>query len=323
MNLLISIPAFAKHGGIRILIELANRLSKWHNVTIYSLQGLHGIEYWNINEKVKVTDKIDFEGQDTLLIGSPHTIHLQDTFKGKIFIHLQMMEHLFSGNAKWKEECVKTYTSKHPLMSISEWNIEQLKNVYKRTAPTYYIGNGINYDEFPIDFKEKDFKTVLVEGWNAGNPSKDTENIAPKVALKLKREGYNIITYGREAPKYMSYVPEEVYISPDLKRLNSLYSRATILLKASKYDARSCSPMEAMTKGTVTARAIIKGDDDLINNVNCLKVGYSEQQLYKAAKTLLTNKEVYKSLQNGCKPALEYNNWDERIKEINNILTNG
>lgn len=324
MNLLISIPGFPAHGGIRILVEIANRLTKWHNVTIYSLHGLSGKEYWNIDPKVKVLSEVNLSDYDTLLIGSPHTIHLEDSFKGKVVIHLQMLENMFAPFDKnWQNQCLKTYRSQNYLLSISEWNMVELHNKYGRTAKTSYIGNGINYNDFPIDFSEKDFKTVLVEGWNAGNPTKDTDNICPKVALRLKREGYKIITYGREKPKVLSYVPDEYYISPSLEKLNELYSRATILLKASKYDARSCSPMEAMTKGTVTARAIIKGDDDLINNVNCLKVGYSEQQLYKAAKTLLTNKEVYKSLQNGCKAALEYNNWDERIKEINNILTNG
>lgn len=320
MNLLISIPGFPAHGGIRILIEIANRLTKWHNVTIYSLGGLSGIEYWNIDPKVKVTTNIDLEAYDTLLIGSPHTINLEDVFHGKIFIHLQMMEHLFNSNLKWNELCKKTYTSKNPLLSISEWNIFDLQSVYKRTGPTHYIGNGINYNDFPIKETKKDFKTVLVEGWGASNPSKDTDNIAPKVALKLKREGYHIISYGREKPKLYGYVPNEFYIMPNLEKLNELYSRATILLKASKYDARSCSPVEAMTKGTVTARAIIKGDDDLKNNVNCLKVGYSEQQLYKAAKNLLTNEVDYKRLQSGMKETLKYNDWDKRIKEINEII---
>lgn len=321
MNLLISIPGFPAHGGIRILVEIANRLTKWHNVTIYSLHGLNGIEYWNINPKVKVLDKVNLDDYDTLLIGSPHTIHLEDQFKGKVVIHLQMMEHLFNADRRWLEMCKKTYTSKKTILSISEWNMFDLHNVHGRTARTVYIGNGINYDEFPIKETVKDFKNVLVEGWDAGNPAKDTDHIGPKVALKLKREGYTILTYGRHKPKVMSYVPDEYHISPSLEKLNELYSRATILLKASKYDARSCSPMEAMTKGTITARAIIKGDDDLIDNANCLKVGYSEQQLYKAAKTLLTNKALFTTLQAGCKDTLEYNNWDKRIEDINKIIT--
>lgn len=323
MNLLISIPGFPAHGGIRILVEIANRLTKWHNVTIYSLHGLAGKEYWNIDPKVKVLSEVKLSDYDTLLIGSPHTIHLEDSFKGKVVIHLQMLENMFVPfDKQWQNQCLKTYRSQNDLLSISEWNMVELHNKYGRTSKTVYIGNGINYNDFSIEFSEKDFKTVLVEGWNAGNPTKDTDNIAPKVALRLKREGYKIITYGREKPKVLSYVPDEYYISPSLEKLNELYSRATILLKASKYDARSCSPMEAMTKGTVTARAIIKGDDDLIGSVNCLKVNYSEAELYKAAKTLLTNQDFFYQLQQGCKDTLEYNNWDKRIEDINKWLVN-
>lgn len=322
-NLFITIPAFGLHGGIRVIIELANRLTKYYNVHLHSLNGLHNVDYWSINEKVKIVDS-DMSNMDILLITSPHSIdfgYRVDT-PNNVFVHLQMMEHLFNNSIKWHDQCKRLYTTEYPIMSISEWNIERLTSVYKRQGITHYIGNGVNTDDFEIKFTDKDFKTVLVEGLEPGNPAKDTDRIGSKVALKLKREGYDIIAYGQTPPKLYGHVPCEFHQSPSLEKLNELYERATILLKASKYDARSCSPIEAATKGTVTARAIINGDDDLINNVNCLKVGYSEQSLYKAAKKLLTDKENYYRLQSGLKDLLKQNDWDIWIKKIHEIISN-
>ena len=100
--------------------------------------------------------------------------------------------------------------------------------------------------------------------------------------------------------------------------MNQLYSQATILVKATLYDARACAPMEAMCKGTVTARAIMHGDDDLIHGENCLKCGYDKDHLYRNAKELLTNHELRKRLANNCIEYVRKYNWDYWMEVINN-----
>lgn len=110
-----------------------------------------------------------------------------------------------------------------------------------------------------------------------------------KIAVRLKHQGYNIIGYGFNLINHFAL--DEYYVRPDLATMNELYERATILLKATKYDARALSSLEAATKMTVTARAITLGDDDLTNDYNCLRCDYNESQLYAIAKELLENKE--------------------------------
>lgn len=321
MKVFITTPSFGLHGGIRIIVELANRLTKWHEVYLHSLAGNENIEYWDINPGVKIVGS-DMGGMDCLIVTSPHSIHFQNRpdCPDKVFLHCQMAEHLFNKDRAWQLMCREFYTSKHPMLSISKWNIDLFRSEFKRTGETHYIGNGVNFDHFPIEKPEKDGKVVLVEGWEARNPAKDVNKIAPVVAHRLKRDGYTIVAYGATPLRTLGHVPQEYYQKPSLEKINELYSRATILLKASKYDARSCSPVEAGTKYTVTARAIIQGDDDLIDGVTCLKTPYNEMKLYKAAKALLTDHDLRNKLADGMAEHLKANNWDSWMKKINQII---
>lgn len=320
MKIFITIPSFARHGGVRIIGEWSNRLCEWHDVYLHCLSGEIKWDWFALNPKIKLMDA-DMSGMDCLIITSPHSIHFQNRPDApkKIFIFAQMAEHLFNPDQQWKKKCLELYTSKHPMFSISEWNIEEFKKL-GRKGITHYIGNGVNTEDFPIERPEKDGKTILIEGWEAYNQAKDIDKLAPKVAQRLKKEGYKIIAYSQFPLKTLPGIPDEYYYNPDLKTMNDLYRRATILIKASRYDARSCSPCEAMSKGCVTVRAIIKGDDDLIHEHNCLKVGYNINQLYEATKRILKDEHLRLRLQEQCYKHIEEYSWDYWMEKINKIL---
>lgn len=318
MNICITIPSFAIHGGIRILMEWANRLSKWHRVTI--LMPVPGkCEWFHIHPEVSITSAINWRIVDCLIIGSPHAVDLLEAPVKKKFVFCQMAEHLFNTSSSWQGQCRKFYKAPVPMFSISRWNIEDFKKM-GRLAETHYIGNGVNLEDFPISTMPKDNKTVLVEGWEPGNPSKDQLYFGAKVAAKLKSDGYRILAYSQYPLKKHQNIPDEYYQCPSLQVMNDLYERATILIKASRFDARSCAPMEAMTKGTVTARAIIKGDDDLIHMSNSLVSGYNINALYNNALLLLNNQSLRNELSYNCIEYVQKYNWDYWMKKINEIL---
>jgi len=244
-----------------------------------------------------------------------------------------MAEHLFNPtNKRWFELCKKFYTSNHPMFSISEWNIK-LFSEFGRTAKTHYIRNGVNFIDFPISYKSKDMKTILVEGWECTNPSKDSEYLGPRAARKLRDSGYYIIAFSQKELTNYCPVPHEYYVKPSLEKMNELYERATIMIKATKFDARSCAPMEAMTKGTVTFRAIDEGDDDLINAENCIKIPYSQLQDYsynsvedEIVKRIIglttINSEYLSQLSNNARKYVQNKcGWDEVIWEIHKIIS--
>ncbi len=324
MNLLITTPTLkVPHGGTRVINEWATRLSEFHNVTLLVNYGPLSCDWYDLPRSVKVTDK-EYEVQkaDCVVIGSPHAVNIQRLLRPnqKCFIFLQMLEHLFNpSNTKFQHQCHNLYKSKYPLISISQWNIDYLKSKMRR-GKIHYVGNGVNLNHFPINTEGKE-NAVLIEGWECNNVSKDIDAIAPQVAAGLKQDGYKILAYSQHPLKHLSHIPDEYYCRPSLEKMNELYSRAKILLKASKYDARSTAPMEAMTKGTPTVRAIMNGDDDLINNVNCIRVPYGYVDvMYDKAKYLLDNDEIRQQMADRCVEHVQSYSWEYWISEINNIL---
>ena len=324
MQIVIPIPAFDPHGGIRIIVDIANGLAaKGHEILMLPLSNFGNKNIWDWHRSIKFIDKLP-DTFDRILITSPHSIHLE--VPGKTLIHLQMMEHLFRPNDKsWLSKCEALYRSNSPLMSISKWNINMLTRKYGRNINnTFYIGNGVNFNNFSIERSVvREEKTILVEGWGAYNPCKDVDRLAPKVALKLKKEGFKIISYGLVPLSDYKEVVDEYHKCPDINTINALYRRAKFLLKASRYDARSCSPVEAMTKATPCVRALVEGDDDLIHEYNCLRTGYNEHDLFSACKRLIDSPGLYQKLSlTGQKYVQEECNWEKWIQIIEEHLKN-
>jgi glycosyltransferase involved in cell wall biosynthesis len=100
------------------------------------------------------------------------------------------------------------------------------------------------------------------------------------------------------------------------------------MLKASKYDARSCAPVEAMKCGTVTVRSIQRGDDDLIDGYNSWVCGYDFNELLDECRSVIyafqNQTPIWDVVNFG---ATEYAakelSWEIRIDEIEKILLNG
>lgn len=325
MKVFITTPAInGIHGGLRVINTWANLLAEYHEVYLYSLKSENSCNWMKLSPKVQICGFNKFIECDCVILTSPHSVHLIDIIlpHQKCFLFLQMQEDMFVPNdANWFAQCKKFYTAPYPMFSISKWNMERMEKTFGRTGTTYYIRNGIDFNEFPISEKPKDGKTVLIEGYEPGsNPTKDVNRLGAKVGARLRKEGYRVLAYSQSACTMKQGV-DEYYQKPPLPKLNELYERATILIKASLYDARSLSPLEAMTKGTSTARAIVQGDDDVIHEYNGLRCEYNEEQLYQTAKRLLTDNDLRGELSFNCKQYVQTEcNWDKIMNEINEIL---
>lgn len=322
MKIFMPIPGFAPHGGIRVIIEWANRLSRNNTVFLFNKRW-EPVNWINIDKRVvKCQSDKYLKDSDCLIITSPHHIDLENhpLAPEKKFIFIQMLEHLFQPkNIHWVSQCKRFYLSKNPLISISKWNIEHIQKM-GRKGEIFYIGNGINIKDFPIRKAKKDKKTILVEGWEATNPSKDYHRMAHKACTKLKKQGFKIMAYSQVPLKTYPELVDEYYHCPSNARLNQLYEQASILIKATKYDARSTSPIEAMTKGTPTVRGIIQGDDDLIHLVNSYRCDYNETQIYEGAMRLLNDNELYSKLSSNCITYVKENTWEAWMPKIEEIL---
>jgi len=325
MRIALTIPSFARHGGIRVIMEWANRLElRGHEVFLYYPKYVKHPDWFDLSPSITVFKlPMGLDEMDRLIICSPHDIdliHSRHQAKRTI-LFLQMLEHLFQPQSVvWKRSCNRMYSSDLPMFCISQWNIDYIRERYPNRGLIYKIGNGVNLEDFPLDPFQKDGKTILVEGWNASNPSKDVDSLGPKVAARLKSAGCKVLAYGTAPPQILPNVPSEYFICATTAQMNDLYRRATILVKATKYDARSCSPMEAMTKGTVTARAIEQGDDDLAHEYNCLRVGYNEEDLFQAAQRLLEDQELRNRLAWNALQYVQDYSWDYWMDQIERRL---
>jgi hypothetical protein len=318
MKILITIPGFSPHGGIRVILEWANRLQKLGNeVTLLCSGKVTEIDWFK--NTVPIVTNVIASKYDCLIITSPHDVNLLDSYHPKKkFVFVQMLEHLFNPtNINFYEKCVKFYRADCPMFAISKWNIESMTYDFGRAGKTIYIGNGINLDDFPISHKEKDYKTILLESPEPTNCAKDVDRLALKFGSDLKQSGYRITGYGIKKPE--SDIFDEFIVKPDLPTLNRLYEDAFLMIKATRYDARSTAPIEAMTKGTVTLRAIGKGDDDL-DSSNSFRCDYNENSLFIELTGIILNLNKIKSLQNNCRYYAQENNWDKIINFVNTKL---
>jgi len=306
------------HGGIRVINEWANRLQDLgHRVVLYNQAGALRCTLQEIKCKIVNTTNL-INRSDVLIVTSPHGAFLLDKDVPKKFVFLQMLEHLFNPtNAKFFNNAIALYKTHHPIISISQWNIRVLQHQFHRTSPIHYVGNGVNLSDFPISYKLKDYRTILLESPEPTNYTKDTERLAIQVAKILKERGYIIKGFGLREPTDKIF--DEFVLKPDLATMNRLYEEATLLIKATKYDARSTAPLEAGTKGTVTIRAITEGDDDL-NETNSFKVGYSVDKLYDATMFALSNQNELNKRANTIRSYVQIHTWDYWINKINEIL---
>lgn len=324
LKILITTPAVnSVNGGIYIILQWCNKLKEifGHDVTLFSENKLDKECKWR---KLNVPIVTEFTGghYEVVIISSPHSIWIEDFITTeKCYLFSQMAEDKFHPNdLRWVSKCLKFYRSPNPMYSISLWNIDYFFSK-GRKAVTRYISNGMDFNDFPIERIEKDGKTVLLESPDSHNPTKDADHLALKLAGELKRKGYMVLGYGAKPLITLRNNITNYSINPDLSTINKLYRQASILIKATKFDARALAPLEAMTKGCITSRSINSGDDDLLNNVNAMVCKYDYNELKEQTFELLENHEKRRNLTENGLNFIAEQTWEKALEPVNQIIT--
>lgn len=332
MKILIVTPSLNPHGGIRVLIEWANGLARrGHHVTLQVENGAMRADWASISPAVEVMPGSLWElhGYDVAVAGTPFIATRMDPMSGSAekFFLLQMAEDMFAPNNKgWVQTCQRSYKVKMPIIGISRW-VEKHVRKFRGNGKMYYIGNGVS-DDFKPGKKDRNL-TVIVECWGGypgnSNPAKDIEQLGPKVAAhlkeKYKNQGIRIIALSQFPAWTHAQVPDEYIQQPDNETWVRTMQRGHLTVKASRYDARSTAPVEAMACGVPTARALVEGDDDLMHEYNCLRGGYSLDELVSHAERLIEDEEVRHTLAaNGLKYREQYLSWDYWLGKVEGIF---
>lgn len=281
-------------GGVRVIIEHVNRLAaRGHSVVVVAPSAAP--PSW-IKLDVPVVPRGGFEQ------GEPFDVVVATGFQTvewslriparRRYYFVQMMEYeFFRPGATGHEIALNSYqvAKEHGLrvITIARWLQETMREVWG--LDSVIVPNGVNQEHFyPDGFKQA---AILVEG-DKRNPAKDVEEIGWRVALKLREEhGVKLWGYAAASNPYMGQFDTFVF-QPTTAQMRQMYSRAWFLLKASRYEGRACAPVEAMACGTTCARAIIRGDDDLINGSNCVLTRYNYDDLLEAGRMLVQDKKL-------------------------------
>lgn len=323
-KILILCPTLNPHGGIRVIVEWANNLARrGHDVTLHVASG--GMQEWiAIAQAVNVQLGGHWSANhyDTVIATTPPLaldLDARKTTAQKFFL-LQMAEHLFSPGTGYERQSIQSYNVNMPIIGISKWVESLIKREHGRKGEMYYIGNGVS-SEFKPGKKDSEL-TVMVADWEGYNAAKDVNAIGPKVANELKElYGAKIIAWSALPCKTLPDVPDEYYQRASTETLVKLYQRCHLVIRASMYDARSCSPVEAMACGTATARAIHQGDDDLIHGYNCLRSGYDYRALLYNAKRLITDQTLRERLEkNGLEYRKQWLSWGFWMDIVEDII---
>lgn len=335
--LYVALSCSAPSGGMRIIYEHLSRLqTRGFNCTLVALDDSTNCSWFGPIE-FRIIRRSLLEGiargSDIVVATEANTMvpvmDLETT--AHKFLFCQMRESLFfaQGNPTWAGQVEDTYRKAKGILRpivISRWLKEFLENEYGyQNVPI--VPNGVNTQMFFPDCafpKPKNKKRVLIEGF-PGNEAKDTEVMAYRATERylaehpgsIERWGFSQASCYGDFDRYWRF--------PNQDLIRQLYSSADILLKATRFEGRSAVDPEAMACGCAINRAITpgKGDDDLIDGYNCLKVEYGDfQSFYDNFVRLLEDDKLREELvKNGFQYISENLCWDDKIELLKEIYS--
>jgi glycosyltransferase involved in cell wall biosynthesis len=316
-------------GGTRILAEHLNRLSdRGHDCVMFFLLENQRINWMRADFQQAHLNDVSLDHFDAVVATEINTWPIVFTYGNfpnadRRLVFMQMVEHRFWHHGS--EEYEKYYRyydlfeSLRPVV-ISQW-LYDWATKFSPFEPVI-IPNGVNTDTFyPERFDGLDNRLrILIEG-HGYNAAKDIADMSYRAAMWLKSEGVEFDLWGfSQYPQPHEY--DRYWRLPSQDDIRRIYSSCDILLKASRFEGRSCVDVEAMACGCAVNRAILTGDDDLVDGFNCLKVAYGEHVGFLKNLLRLANDEALrgKLIDNGLAYVRGNLNWDDIIPGLEQAL---
>lgn len=317
-------PGVGPSGGARVIFEHCKHLHKiGHDVTIINPSGNSPAMwewYGDLGDVPVVRNVASGDKFDVVVATGMQTVSWSLRVSGaKRVYFVQMMEHLFfrKGTPGYHEARRSYDLAKKTgfqVITIAKWLQESLEEFGLESD---IIPNGVS-EEFKPSQQKQNY--ILIEG-DGRNPAKDTDGIAWAVAEVLQQK-YEVGIYGYAAYEHeRAGQADEFFVRPTQQQMNALYSGALFLLKTSRYEGRSCAPVEAMACGTPTVRGIISGDDDLTHENNSLRVGYGYEDVLEQAERMFTDTKLRGKLTRACRRYARKNlRWPKITKQLDELL---
>jgi len=313
-------PHLEVYGGIRRIMELANRLAeKGHNVTIFHSDG-SPCKWMKCIAKVKSYDEILNEMHDVIIYNDPNPIDYElakrARAKLKVFYVLALYERdLMKGiNPKiflrWNKRMLilrKSLRSPYLKLSNSTWIYRWLRE--NMNIDSKLLIGGVNTELFhPVEVKKNPNEVRILCSGDARD-RKGTKTIFEAVEIVRKEDLRTILDryYGKRIPQ---------------ERMAEKYSTADIIVDGQWYAGWNNPVAEAMAcKVPVVCTDIGGVRDFAFHEETALLVPPRDPKaMASAVLRLINNEELRERLRNNGYEHIVQFNWDKSTKRLEEIL---
>ena len=341
-------------GGVRVLLEIANRLvERGHDVTITSLGNENDHKWFPLKAKtiyVKrpkyildiryrmprfLSDWLDSYPEaeiKKLAEAIPDDIDINvATFcftayavfaseKGAPFYHMQHYEPLFFDNQFLKKLAEGTYYLPLNKIANSIWLKNLMKEKYGYDLPV--INPAIDHSVFyPREVKKEGDKLRVVAFGKQTRWKGFPELLKAMEIVMKKRNDVEFVVYGTKRPTYESRIPYKFVQRPSDEELAKLYSSADVFVIASWYESFPLPPLEAMACGAPVVTTRYGTEDYAFHEKNALVVPPKDPKaLADAILRLLNDEDLREQFRKeGPKTAKKFT-WDKTVDKVEKLF---
>ena len=342
-------------GGVRVLLEIANRLvERGHDVTITSLGTEKDHKWFPLKAKtiyvkipiyvhvirhvirkflrddwfnsypkaetkklVKVTPR-DIDINVATFCFTAYSVFASE--KGIPFYHMQHYEPLFFDDQLLKKLAEGTYYLPLNKISNSIWLHNIIKDKYGVETPI--VNPAIDHNVFyPREVKKESDKLRVVAFGKQTRWKGFPELLKAMEIVMKKRNDVEFVVYGTRRPTYESRVPYKFVQSPSDEELAKLYSSADVVVTASWYESFPLPPLEAMACGAPVVTTRYGTEDYAFHEKNALVVPPKDPEtLADAILRLLEDEDLREQFRKeGPRTAKQFT-WDKTVDKVEKLF---
>ena len=327
-NILFVLPSLEISGGVLVALKHAEILQKY-NVDV-SIGYINATEKWYelLETKLPVlpVNPESIKGKWNIVVATMwstlDTVKRYEDVQRKMYLVQNYETDFYQLGDVSRKKANSTYANKTNIeyLTISKWCQKWLKEKFEQNAE--YIPNGIEFEQFNEDSKERTFKEkirILIEGDCSSYYKNVDESF--KIIEKLDKRKYEIwyMSYNAE-PKDWYHIDRFFHKIPH-GEVSEIYKKCDILIKTSVLESFSYPPLEMIATGGMVL--VLPNDGNLEylkDRENCIMYNRGEiQEAVKLIEEISENSELRHSLYiKGIETARkrDWKNIEKRVKEV-------
>ena len=327
-NILFVLPSLEISGGVLVALKHAEILQKY-NVDV-SIGYINATEKWYelLETKLPVlpVNPESIKGKWNIVVATMwstlDTVKRYEDVQRKMYLVQNYETDFYQLGDVSRKKANSTYANKTNIeyLTISKWCQKWLKEKFEQNAE--YIPNGIEFEQFNEDSKERTFKEkirILIEGDCSSYYKNVDESF--KIIEKLDKRKYEIwyMSYNAE-PKDWYHIDRFFHKIPH-GEVSEIYKKCDILIKTSVLESFSYPPLEMIATGGMVL--VLPNDGNLEylkDRENCIMYNRGDiQEAVKLIEEISENSELRHSLYiKGIETARkrDWKNIEKRVKEV-------